>query len=1064
MSRTRSSLAMVALLAVLMLLSVALPVAAQDGAGRIINVEGEAPQAPTTRSVSPEINTSAMRRPDGTVSVIVKLAGEPAYTEFIAAGGRANRAAANARANDRAAVLRAEQANFIGAAQALGGRVTGSFQFLNNAVVVDIAPERVLGLANVPGVVAIGPNRLYERTHTTSMPLVRASDVWEGSYTGGSFTGEGVTVAVIDEGIDYTHAHFGGEQNYEDNDPTVLSDVVWPPVGLPSAMGEQLVIGGTDYVGDDYGTNDDYTIVPDPDPVGCPYSHGTHVAGTIAGYGVTAAGDTFTGDLTDGDALFPSYPAPSLGAFRIGPGAAPRANLVSLKVFGCDGATGTDVLLMALEDAASETYLDEDVDVVNMSLGSSYGGTGPDDFLNGAQQALAEIGVVVVASAGNSGDIYLVHGAPSSAPTTISVASILDNGVVTFGALTYVDPNTSATVTTPAVPGQMYEAGLPDPLTANVVMADVANGCSALTGTYTGQWVIVDRGVCGFSIKVANVKAAGGAGTIIANNVPGAPGIAGRTAGFDDVLPTVMISQSAGVALKAAISSATVSATYDSNNTVASTESPLVPSTFTSRGGVLRGNSDGILKPNIAAPGNTITSAGAGTNNIGYTQNGTSMSSPHIAGGAALLIEALGKPTDLAGASLIKQRLMNTATTDLFATSTVAAPYHSPQRIGAGFADYVAAINTDLVAYATDAPENVSLSFGYPRQLTGQPLIVSKTITLSNLSASAMTLNTAYSPRSDWVGAFVTVNPAVVTVPANSTATVTVTLTVVADLSNSNVSGDPLFSTAGKTILHEESGYVTFTPITGSQTPIRVAVYAAPDLTSNITAGSEVQLVGGNVGSSQVNLSGTGFAYAGNVLSLTSAYQLLAEDGEETGLFWDADENGTEDGDEELSDYAAADLQYVGAQLIEEVNVDSTGATYSEQILYVGVKTYGEWTHTRDTRFLVEVDIDNDGDKDLFLANEDGNLLYKNNGKGYFTDCSTTHLPQQNDLETRKIAVNDVDRDGDLDIFLANVNFLGTKNPQHRLYINNGKGKFTDETNSRLPKDEDHTIDAIFED
>lgn len=117
------------------------------------------------------------------------------------------------------------------------------------------------------------------------------------------------------------------------------------------------------------------------------------------------------------------------------------------------------------------------------------------------------------------------------------------------------------------------------------------------------------------------------------------------------------------------------------------------------------------------------------------------------------------------------------------------------------------------------------------------------------------------------------------------------------------------------------------------------------------------------------------------------------------------------------------------------------------------------------TQDVALIDMDKDGDMDLFLANEDGNLLYKNNGKGYFTDCTTTHLPQQNDdLETRKIALSDVDRDGDMDVFLANVNFLGTKNPQNRLYINNGKGKFTDETSQRLPKDEDHTIDAIFED
>lgn len=945
-----------------MLLSVALPVAAQDGAGRTITVEGDAGSV----SVSADINTAAARRANGTVSVIVTLAGEPAYTEFIAAGGRANRAAANTRANDRAAALRSEQANFIGAAQALGGRVTGSFQFLNNAVVVDIAPDRVLGLANVPGVVAIGPNRVYDRQHTTSMPLVRASDVWEGSYTGGSFTGEGVTVAIIDEGIDYTHAHFGGEQNYSANDRTVLGDVTWPPAALPSAMGDQLVIGGTDYVGDDYnaaGSGAQLTPVPDPDPAGCPFSHGTHVAGTVAGYGVTAAGDTFTGDLTDGDALFPSYPAPSLGAFRIGPGAAPRANLVSLRVFGCDGSTGTDVLLQSLEAAATETYLGEDVDVVNMSLGSAYGGTGPDDLLNGAQEALAEIGVVVVASAGNNGDFYLVHGAPSAAATTISVANIIDSGAVVDGQLSYVDPVTTNTVNIPAAKGAMYDG--PDPLTAQIVISNdnvntetggsFTDGCSPLVEPspdfYDGKWVIVDRGVCAFSIKVENVKLAGGAGAIIVNNVDTAPFGPGGTAGFDDALPTVMIRLSDGNVLKGLINAPnTITGTFDGSVGFGLTDAPFVPSATTSRGGVLRGNDERILKPNISAPGDTITSAGAGTDNVGYTIGGTSMSSPHIAGAAALLIDALGAPTDLAGANMIKQRLMNTATTDMFATSTIAAPYHSPQRIGAGFADFVAAINTDLVAYATDAPENVSLSFGYPRQITGQPLVVTKTITLSNLSGSAMTLNTAYSPRSDWGGAFVTVSPAVVTVPAGGTTTVNVTLTVVADSSGLNNGGDPLFSITNKTILHEESGYVTFTPTAGSQTPIRVAVYAAPHLTSVIEATDEIQLTS-DTGTAQAVLSGTGYDY-NDYFSLTSAYQLVAVDGEETGLFWDGDSSGTDDPDEELTDYGAADVAYVGTAVF---NPSATVTTMN-----LGIAMHEEWTTPREIFIEAYVDVNND--------------------------------------------------------------------------------------------------------
>ncbi len=116
------------------------------------------------------------------------------------------------------------------------------------------------------------------------------------------------------------------------------------------------------------------------------------------------------------------------------------------------------------------------------------------------------------------------------------------------------------------------------------------------------------------------------------------------------------------------------------------------------------------------------------------------------------------------------------------------------------------------------------------------------------------------------------------------------------------------------------------------------------------------------------------------------------------------------------------------------------------------------------TQDLAAVDIDNDGDLDLFEANEDGNVLLVNNGKGFFTDISKTYLPEDPNIESRKASFADVDNDGDLDLFLSNVKFRQGKDSQNRLYINNGKGKFANETDKRLPKDTDHTIDAIFED
>ena len=106
-------------------------------------------------------------------------------------------------------------------------------------------------------------------------------------------------------------------------------------------------------------------------------------------------------------------------------------------------------------------------------------------------------------------------------------------------------------------------------------------------------------------------------------------------------------------------------------------------------------------------------------------------------------------------------------------------------------------------------------------------------------------------------------------------------------------------------------------------------------------------------------------------------------------------------------------------------------------------------------------DMDGDGDLDLVFGNEDGNALFLNDGKGAFTDASAKLPKRATPEETRKVAIGDVDGDKDLDIFFANV-ALTTGQPgkqfdrQDRILINNGKGKFTDETAKRLPADDEN--------
>ncbi|WP_333592542.1 FG-GAP repeat domain-containing protein [Brevundimonas sp.] len=108
-------------------------------------------------------------------------------------------------------------------------------------------------------------------------------------------------------------------------------------------------------------------------------------------------------------------------------------------------------------------------------------------------------------------------------------------------------------------------------------------------------------------------------------------------------------------------------------------------------------------------------------------------------------------------------------------------------------------------------------------------------------------------------------------------------------------------------------------------------------------------------------------------------------------------------------------------------------------------------------------DLDGDGDLDIVLGLEGGRALWLNDGDGRFTDATKARLPPSGFVEARKVAPVDVDGDGDLDLYFSHVDWQG-RDGRDALLINDGEGRFADETAARVPAETGLTIDARFAD
>ncbi|WP_073814041.1 S8 family peptidase [Kitasatospora sp. CB01950] len=784
----------------------------------------------------PTAPAAAAVRPHGTTTVLLELAAEPVATAWRRAqdGARRERrtpdqtrraAAAAGRAGREAAdrsldTLTAELRRAVPEARPLYRTRT-----LVGGLALRLPADRLPRLAGLPGVRAVHPVTPKQPTNGYSVPLTGAPTVWDGPA---GHTGEGVRIGIVDSGIDYTHADFGGPGTPEAY--RAVDGAAPPPAGLfPNAK----VVGGKDLVGDDYDpdpTSEHYQPTPHPDdnPLDCAANgHGTHVAGTAAGLGVTTDGKPYPG---------PYRPGLDPAAFKVAPGAAPGAQLYAIKVFGCHGST--DQLAAALDLAADpdgDGDLSDRLDIVNLSLGSPFGTPGDADSL--AADRLAALGTLVVAASGNEGDHYGIGSSPGTAARVLTAAASVDphgdaDGITVLApaALAGTVPahwsNRYTQWDTAAVSGELAapERDLDGCAAFDEADAERLRGRIAVL-----RWTTRDADrACGSAPRADHAADAGAIGALYAADGDDLGEVAG-----DERIPAAILARADGERLLAALRDGPVTVRLAApGNPLHGTvpqDQPQRTDTlagFTSRGiGV-----DGIVKPDLAAPGETIWSAKAGSGSAGLREDGTSMATPHLAGLAAL-VRSAHPDWD---AAEIKAALMNTAT-DTYLHDDRTGPVYGPERAGSGRVRVDRAVRTPALAYGTQVEGAVGVSFGVV-EATGA-VAATREVAVRNLSDRQLVYGVGYSGSTETPGASFGLSPARVVVPPHGTATVTVTLRLTGGLGRAP---DPTLDLvqAGhpRTYRGELSGRLVLTPADSALPSLWVPLFAAPRHATDATA------------------------------------------------------------------------------------------------------------------------------------------------------------------------------------------------------------------------------------
>ncbi|MFF2446532.1 S8 family serine peptidase [Neobacillus sp. NPDC058068] len=523
-------------------------------------------------------------------------------------------------------------------------------------------------------------------TSVESLPYLKVDKLHEEGITG-----KGIKVGVIDTGIDYNHpdlkkVYKGGYDFVDnDNDPMETTYADWQKSG-----GYPEIYAGSAY----------YT------------SHGTHVAGTIAG------------QATNKDISVK--------------GVAPDVDLYAYRVLGPYGSgTSEDVI------AAIEKSVDDGMDVINLSLGA--GINDPYYPTSTAINYAVLSGVTAVVAAGNEGPGDYTLGSPGTAALALTVgASDVPMTISTFkgkiGTENGIDLIGMA---------RHYADQLKDWEGKSYQVVDVGLGD---TNDYTGKNVqgkiaLVARGDFALADKVSNAKQKGAVAVLLYNNIAGQ--IDANLGEATNFVPAFSITKEAGEKIKAQLKAGETSFTF-SNYAVTETKGDRLAD-FSSRGPVRQTYG---IKPEVTAPGvsvlSTVPSYMVDPKNqsdykYAYSRySGTSMATPFTAGVAALMLQANPKlkPED------IKTVLMNTADPlngDYSVFEVGAGRVNPYQAIHNGASFQI--IDKTFIPGAEDLVKVKALTGGlsFEYELVGKNVNIKKSINMKNSENVKKTFNISIS-------------------------------------------------------------------------------------------------------------------------------------------------------------------------------------------------------------------------------------------------------------------------------------------------------------------------------